>query len=63
MGEFMAAWAEGGGDVGDSGVNSSAVCYGKEDAYGLFFSFSLALFLCGLHNGQCSVERDPEGRL
>lgn len=27
-----------------------------------FFSFfKLALFLCGLHNGRCSAEKNPEG--
>lgn len=41
--------------VRGSGVNSSAVLPQPD--------FFLALFLCGLHNGQCSVEKDPEGGL
>lgn len=42
--------------VQGSRVNSSAM-FPQPDF------FFLALFLCGLHNGQCSVEKDPEGRL
>lgn len=38
-----------------SRVNSSAVLPQLD--------FFLALFLCGLHNGQCSVKKDPEGGL
>ena len=49
--------AEGVQWVRGSGVNSSAVLPQPD----LFFF--LALFLCGLHNGQCSVEKDPEGGL
>ena len=33
------------------------LCYYRQT----FFFFLCALLLCGLHNGQCSGEKDPEG--
>lgn len=55
---------DGGGVIGEtrrvqvSTFNSSVMLSRPE----LFFSFfKLALFLCGLHNGRCSAEKNPEG--
>lgn len=56
-------WQRRGGVIGETRrvqvftFNSSVMLSRPE----LFSFFKLALFLCGLHNGRCSVEKNPEG--